>query len=370
MNDISKSIIDEAVAISMDVGGNLSTYMVAVEGPVAKLIDTYTGNTVETFPIEKIEERLSAYGLSPEIGFLEIAQNRGRGVVPTRTLRPTGQQGVRPASIPTNPARVPEGVITTQTLPGETPFELIFRRIVSEIARKRNKNVTFESNKHSYSADELRNTNKLDFFKGEAGLNQSTAVKDAYLLRFDFVVRVNTLLVSLVNTTTTTDFTIGQVNPYNILFDGYQQADQISAIASLLGAISFGKISIFRVANKVFEDSLSKVKYSLGDIVQVGRITRNISNNNNNTELIALVVSPGIIFNYTALTPFLVGPFSFSDAFVINPGSELTAEVELGSQAVPYFAYNSALFSRVVGTGINGVPPVTIEMHFHTLRIY
>lgn len=368
MNDISRAIIEEALQETAKASDELTQYIVAIDGSTASLINNVTGQRIDTFHISEISQRLYSYGLVPERSFLEIAQTRGRGVVPTR---PASTGGVPTPA--TNPARVPESAITNQTLPGETPFELIFRRIVTEIARKRNKNVTFESNKHSYSASQLRNANKLDFFRGEAGLNQSTAVKDAYLLRFDFVVRVNTLLVSFADADLTNNPTYSiPTNPYNILFgNNYYQLDQISAIASLLGAISLGKIAIVRVANKVFEDSLSKVKYSLGDIVTVGPVIRSITNGNatSNEQLFALVISPGIIFNYTALTPFLTGLYSFSDAFVINPGSELYGEVELNSQAIPYFFYQTELFSRVVNP-TDGVPPVTIEMHFHTLRIF
>lgn len=377
MNDISRAIIEEALNVAFQTNEGVTDYVITINGAVAQLVDYSANKVIESFPVEQIEEKLASYGLAPERNILEIAQARRRGVVPTRAIRPVlpRSSGIRPTlDIPSLPGRVPEQAITTQTLPGETPFELIFRRIVTEIARKKNKNVTFESNKHSYSAIHLRNSNKLDFFKGELGVNQSTTVKDAYLLRFDFVVRVNTLLISLIDQDLAQlpqSLDIQNNNPYNIVFAGnYYATDQISAIASLLSAISLGKISIVRVNQKVFEDSLSKVKYSLGDIIQVGPIRRNIDGSVQTgvQDLFALLVSPGIIFNYTALTPFLTGLFSFSEAFVIAPGSELTGEVEVNSQAIPYNFFQSNLFSNIINN--NGVPPVTIEMHFHTLRIF
>lgn len=227
---------------------------------------------------------------------------------------------------------------------------------IIEIARRRGKNVDFETSIHLYSATDLLTHGKLEFFKGEKGIIVNK-LERGYLLKFDLVVRVNALLVSII---LEEDFSSHDLKPYNIIFSqvdtGQEKAylDQISALGNLLNIISLGNISLYRGEKVIFKDSLSEVNYNLNSI-SIGEELERMVNGIKRKIIPVIMSNIGVVFRYSSIAIMYVNE-EFLEFSRENP---ITAILDINSA----LSLSKSLYKIYDAK----IPPIIIEAQLHSM---
>lgn len=233
---------------------------------------------------------------------------------------------------------------------------------IIEIAKRRGKNVDFETSIHIYSEIDLISNGKLEFFKGENGIIVNK-IESGYLFKFDLVVRVNALLLSI---TLEEDFSSHYLKPYNMIFSRFRDEqeeihlDQISVLGNLLNTISLGNISLYRGEDVIFRDSLSEVNYSLNSISVGEELERSIDGIR---KKIIPVIMPniGVVFRYSSI-PIIYVDEEFLEFSKENP---ITAILSIDSRLL----LKKSLY-EIYKMYYTKISPITIEAQLHTIILH
>ncbi|MCS7245321.1 MAG: hypothetical protein RMJ38_04260 [candidate division WOR-3 bacterium] len=223
---------------------------------------------------------------------------------------------------------------------------------IIEIAKKRNINVSFKTSIHLHSAADLISDGKLEFFKGEKGVILNKLEK-GYLLKFDLVVKLNALLVSII---LEEEFSYDYLDPYDMIFRitdrNINYLDQISALGSLLNVISLGNIALYRGESVIFEDNLSEVNYNLNSIAIGEEVERTIKDTSG--KIIPVIMSNiGVVFRYSSI------PIIYVDEELLKFSTE--------SPITGLLNINSEINKFLHKTQNAKTLPVTIEAQFHSI---